>query len=59
VAYVMMTDDTKSRYSIPEDMARKPKTSPPMRLDMCGFKYFNDPFGFEFRKGTDNVLLST
>ena len=59
VAYVILTDAIKTRYSIPESMANKPKTSPPMRLDMCGFKYFDDPFGFEFRKDTSNVLLST
>ena len=45
-------------------MAKKPVTNPTMRLDMCGFEYFAEPFGFQFTKmwkGADkaNVVLST
>ena len=63
-AYMVLTDANNARYSIPESMANKPVTNPTMRLDMCGFKYFNEPFGFQFSKmwkGQDsgNVILST
>jgi hypothetical protein len=58
---MVLTDATKSRYSIPESMARKPVTNPTMRLDMCGFELLKDPFGFEFTKDTKNksIVLST
>ena len=64
VAYMVLTDAEKGRYSIPESMARKPVSNPTMRLDMCGFEMFNEPFGFQFTKmwkGADkaNVVLSS
>jgi hypothetical protein len=56
LAYITLTDSTSSRYSIPDKMANRAATNPTMRLDMCGFEYFTNPFGFEFSKGSDTVI---
>ena len=42
--------DLGERYSPPKEFVKKPKAEKfgDLRLDMCGFKLFEDPFGFSF-----------
>ena len=45
-AYVRLTDAVNKRYSPPESIVNKPGAKTNMRMDMCGFSLFSDPFGF-------------
>jgi len=55
-----LTDADNQRYSIPESAANKPSFQETLRLDMCGFELFDDPFGFKFTDDrTGNAYLST
>lgn len=46
VAELILTDATKERYSIPEEVVNKPKVDPKMKLEMIGLKVFPEPFAF-------------
>jgi hypothetical protein len=46
VAALELTDADSKRYSIPEDVVKKPGMNPTMRLEMLGFKLFDNPFSF-------------
>jgi len=60
-ARAIFTDANSQRFSIPESLVNKPGISGTMRMDMSGFKLFNDPFGFQLTDDSDpnNVLLTT
>jgi hypothetical protein len=62
VAHLTVTDNDKTRYSIPPQAVNKPKPDQTMRLEMLGFQYNLDPFYFTFTDTSnafDNILLST
>ena len=61
VAYIRLTDAQNERYSPPESAVNKPSAKGNMRLDMCGFKLLDKPFGFRFTdtRNSSNVILST
>lgn len=61
VSYLILSDASSSRYSIPEEMASKPRSTSQMRLEMAGFQLLTKPFGFKFTSDRDpqNVLVST
>jgi hypothetical protein len=56
-AYLTLTDASKDRFSIPEFLVNKPKSSSDKRLDMFDFKLFDDPFGFQFSNNKDGDVL--
>jgi alpha-glucosidase (family GH31 glycosyl hydrolase) len=61
MAYMSLTDAKNERYSPPEDLVAKKVAQQTMRLDMCGFKLFMNPFGFEFAntRNPDEKLINT
>ena len=61
LAHLTLTDDTKARYSIPEQAVKKPVGDDTMRLDMLGFHYSHDPFFISFNdtRNKSNWFLST
>ena len=56
-----MTDANSERYSPPEDLVRKRRAQGTMRLDMCGFELFANPFGISFSntRNPDEKLVHT
>jgi alpha-glucosidase (family GH31 glycosyl hydrolase) len=59
-AYVKLTDANADRYSPPESVVNKLSANGMMKLDMCGFEMFNDPFGFKFTDDkTGDAILTT
>jgi len=61
LAYLFMTDANSERYSPPEDLVRKRGAQGTMRLDMCGFELFTDPFAISFSntRNPDEKLVHT
>ena len=61
VSYVILSNASGQRYSVPENMAAKPRSTLQMRLEMAGFELLTNPFGFKFTSDRDpnNVLVST
>jgi hypothetical protein len=49
VARLNLYDNTKKRYSIPEEAVAMPKGDDSMRLDMLGLELAGDSFGFRFK----------
>ena len=59
-AYVRLTDAVNQRYSPPSDVVNKPTAQQTMKLDMCGFELFTQPFAFRFTSSRDgSEYLST
>jgi len=56
-----LTDNDKSRFSIPEIAVPNPQADETMRLAMLGFSYDLEPFSFSFCDSVnpDNVYLTT
>lgn len=58
---MVINDNGKTPYSIPEQAVTKPPGNPTMRLDMLGISYVQAPFSFTINDPTspDRVLLTT